>query len=95
MKKTDLVQAGERVAAGRIEISNPGGLPDGLSLEELGTRAVPRNRLIADIFHRMGYVERLGSGIYRMRAESATRHLPAPRFLPTINLSELNCILPF
>ena len=70
---------------GRIEISNPGGLPDGLSLEELGTRAVPRNRLIADIFYRMGYVERLGSGIYRMRAELAARHLPAPRFLPTIN----------
>lgn len=70
---------------GRMEISNPGGLPDGLSLEELGTRAVPRNRLIADIFYRMGYVERLGSGIYRMRSAMAAEHLPAPRFLPTVN----------
>jgi len=70
---------------GRMEISNPGGLPDGLSLEELGTRAVPRNRLIADIFYRMGYVERLGSGIYRMRSAMAAEHLPAPCFLPTVN----------
>ena len=70
---------------GRLEISNPGGLPDGLSLEELGTRAVPRNRLIADIFYRMGYVERLGSGIYRMRSAMAADHLPAPHFLPTMN----------
>ena len=70
---------------GRLEISSPGGLPDGLSLEELGTRAVPRNRLIADTFYRMGYVERLGSGIYRMRSVMAIEHLPAPRFLPTAN----------
>ena len=71
--------------SGRMEINNPGGLPDGLSLEELGTRAVPRNRLIADIFYRMGYVERLGSGIFRMRAAMAEKTLPAPRFLPTVN----------
>jgi ATP-dependent DNA helicase RecG len=70
---------------GRLEISNPGGLPEGLSLEELGTRAVPRNRLIADMFYRMGYVERLGSGIYRMRSAMAAVHLPAPRFMPTMN----------
>ena len=70
---------------GHMEISNPGGLPYGLSLEELGTRAVPRNRLIADIFYRMGYVERLGSGIYRMRAAMAAAYLPPPRFLVTEN----------
>ncbi len=57
-----------------------------MSLEELGTRAVPRNRLIADMFYRMGYVERLGSGIYRMRSAMAAVHLPAPRFMPTINV---------
>lgn len=69
----------------RIEIINPGSLPHGLTLAELGTRAVPRNRLIADIFYRMGYVERLGSGIYRMRAAMINSLLPVPRFLPTIN----------
>ena len=68
-----------------IEIINPGGLPHGLTLAELGTRAVPRNRLIADIFYRMGYVERLGSGIYRMRVAMINSLLPVPRFLPTTN----------
>ena len=66
-------------------ITSPGSLPQGLTLEELGTRSVPRNRLIADMFHRMGYVERLGSGIHRMRQAMVAAHLPAPKFLPTAN----------
>jgi ATP-dependent DNA helicase RecG len=68
---------------GRIEITNPGGLPFGLTIEELGTRAVPRNRLIADIFYRLGYVERLGSGIHRMSESMLAAYLPPPRFAPT------------
>jgi ATP-dependent DNA helicase RecG len=67
----------------RVEITNPGGLPPGLTLQELGTRAVPRNRLIADLFYRMGYVERLGSGIHRMRQAMAQAELPPPVFQPT------------
>ncbi len=67
----------------RMVITSPGGLPYGLTLEELGTRSVPRNRLIADMFHRMGYVERLGSGIFRMRQAMFEASLPAPKFLPT------------
>lgn len=67
----------------RIEITNPGGLPPGLTLAELGTRAVPRNRLIADLFYRMGYVERLGSGIHRMRESMTREELPLPVFDPT------------
>jgi len=70
---------------GRMVITSPGGLPQGLTLEELGTRSVPRNRLIADMFHRMGYVERLGSGIHRMREAMFAAHLPAPKFLPSAN----------
>ena len=69
----------------RMVITSPGGLPYGLTLEELGTRSVPRNRLIADMFHRMGYVERLGSGIHRMREAMVAAHLPVPKFLPTAN----------
>lgn len=68
---------------GRMVITSPGGLPHGLTLEELGTRCVPRNRLIADMFHRMGYVERLGSGIFRMRQAMFGACLPVPKFLPT------------
>jgi len=67
----------------RVEFTNPGGLPPGLTLQDLGTRAVPRNRLIADLFYRMGYVERLGSGIHRMRQAMAEAELPPPVFQPT------------
>lgn len=50
----------------RIEIENPGGLYHGLTLENLGQRSVRRNRLIADLLHRAGYIERVGSGFARM-----------------------------
>jgi ATP-dependent DNA helicase RecG len=80
---------------GRVEISNPGGRPHGSSLEELGTRAVPRHRLIADMFYRIGYVERLGSWIYRMRSAMAAEHLPAPRFIPTENAFRVQLLSSF
>ncbi len=50
-----------------IEIENPGGLYRGLSLEDLGKRTIRRNRLIADLLHRAGYIERVGSGFSRMK----------------------------
>lgn len=49
-----------------IEIENPGGLYRGLSLEDLGKRSIRRNRLIADLLHRSGFIERVGSGFSRM-----------------------------
>lgn len=67
----------------KVEVTNPGGLPPGLTVQDLGTRAVPRNRLIADLFYRMGYVERLGSGIHRMRQAMAQAELPPPVFHAT------------
>jgi len=64
----------------RIEISNPGGLPKGLSKEELGTRSVRRNPLIADLLHRIALIEKAGTGIRRM-IEDARRHkCPEPKF---------------
>ncbi len=51
----------------RFEIENPGGLFPGLTLEDLGKRSVRRNRLIADVLFRVGYIERIGSGIARMQ----------------------------
>jgi ATP-dependent DNA helicase RecG len=51
----------------RIEIDNPGGLYSGITLDDLGKRSVRRNRLVADLLFRAGYVERVGSGIYRMK----------------------------
>ncbi len=64
----------------RLQIINPGGLPPGLRLEDLGRFSLPRNPLLADLFLRLGYVERAGSGIARIRAAIAEAGLPKPEF---------------
>jgi len=64
----------------RIEISNPGGLPKGLSREELGTRSVRRNPLIADLLHRIALIEKAGTGIRRMIEEARKHKCPEPEF---------------
>ena len=51
----------------RVEITNPGGLVKGISVEDLGARSLPRNRLLFGLMHRMGLVEKIGSGILRIR----------------------------
>jgi ATP-dependent DNA helicase RecG len=64
----------------RIEISNPGGLPKGLSREELGTRSVRRNPLIADLLHRIALIEKAGTGIRRMLEDARKNKCPEPKF---------------
>ena len=64
----------------RIEISNPGGLPKGLSRAELGHRSVRRNPLIADLLHRIAFIEKAGTGIRRMREEARGHQCPEPQF---------------
>ena len=51
----------------RVEITNPGGLPAGMTPELLGEKSIPRNSLLFSIFHRMEMVEKLGSGIKRIK----------------------------
>ncbi len=64
----------------RIEISNPGGLPKGLTQAELGTRSVRRNPLIADLLHRIAFIEKAGTGIRRMREDARKNGCPEPTF---------------
>lgn len=59
-----------------IEIENPGGLYRGLTLEDLGKRSIRRNRLIADLLHRSGFIERVGSGFSRMENSLAENSNP-------------------
>ena len=53
----------------RVEIISPGGLPIGITEEEYidGRVSIPRNRIISDIFLRLGIIERLATGIRRIR----------------------------
>lgn len=59
-----------------IDIENPGGLLHGISVESLGKRSARRNRLLADLLHRIKFIERVGSGFDRMRQALAGNNNP-------------------
>lgn len=52
-----------------IDIVSPGGLPSGISEEEYlnGKTSVLRNRNLANVFYRLGFVEIFGTGITRIK----------------------------
>jgi len=65
----------------RIEISSPGGFPDGVRLDNLLVTAPrPRNPLLADAFKRAGIVERTARGIDTIFYEQLRNGRPAPSF---------------
>ena len=53
----------------RIEVISPGGLPSGITEEEYlsGKISVLRNRNLANVFYRLGFVEIFGTGITRIK----------------------------
>lgn len=53
----------------RIEIISPGGLPSGITQDEYlaGKLSVLRNRNLANVFYRLGFVEIFGTGITRIK----------------------------
>ena len=63
----------------RVVVSNPGGIPQGLNIRSFMNMSVRRNELIADMFARMNKVERMGTGIKRMRDVMKTSDLPYPK----------------
>jgi len=65
----------------RIEISNPGGFPEGVRLDNLlVTPPRPRNPLLAEAFRRAGVVERTGRGIDTIFFEQLRNGRPAPSY---------------
>ena len=64
----------------RIEVSSPGGLPKGMLPEDLGSKSVRRNPLIADLLHRIAFIEKAGTGIRRMREGARNQGYPEPKF---------------
>jgi len=76
----------------RLEVYSPGGMPDGSLIQERDIEDVSstrRNPVIAEIFHRLDYVERRGSGLKKIRDETAylhgysEEHVPIFRSTPT------------
>lgn len=69
-----------RVFDDRVEIENPGGLVEGMAKRDFGKSSVRRNPILADLFHRMDKVERMGTGINRMRTLTIEAGLKEPVF---------------
>jgi ATP-dependent DNA helicase RecG len=76
-----------------IEITSPGALPPEISWGEYmsGHVSIPRNKVIAGVLFRLGYIELFGSGIGRIRRAYEGRR-QAPVFSASENL--LKIVLP-
>lgn len=74
----------------RLELQSPGGMYDGRAIQDRDIRTVGsarRNPVIADLFHRMKFMERRGSGLTKILSETAklpgyTEHMQ-PEFFST------------
>ena len=65
-----------------IWFSNPGGLPEGITVEQLKRphQSCLRNPLIAKVFYLAGYIEQYGSGTIRMVEWMKEAGLPEPEY---------------
>ncbi|MCD6457127.1 MAG: putative DNA binding domain-containing protein [Methanophagales archaeon] len=64
----------------KIVVFNPGGLVKWLKPEEFGTISKTRNPIIASLLARTIFVEKMGTGINRIRKAMKSSNLPAPEF---------------
>lgn len=80
----DYLEAGANVVveiyADRVVISNPGGLPHGLSAKDFGKYSLSRNPVIADLLLRVGLIEKLGTGVNRIKGLLKEAGLPEAEF---------------
>lgn len=63
----------------RLEIVSPGGMFDGRNIQDLKSlniSSVRRNPIIADMFHRLDFMERRGSGLQKIDNEYSTDFKP-------------------
>ena len=69
----------------RLEISSPGGMFSGKIIQEQDIERLKserRNPIIADLFHRMKYMERRGSGLRKIVAETKKLYGYSEKFQP-------------
>lgn len=67
----------------RIEVVSPGGLPDGVTPDNILDRQSPRNRRVADALGRCGLVERAGQGADRIFESCIREGKGLPEFTNT------------
>jgi ATP-dependent DNA helicase RecG len=67
----------------RIEIVSPGGLPPGITPENILRQQNPRNRRVAEVLGKCGLVERAGQGFDLIFRECIRQSKPLPNFFHT------------
>ncbi len=67
----------------KLELVSPGGLPPGITLENILREQAPRNRRIAEAFAKCGLVERSGQGMNRIFEACIKEGKPKPDFTNT------------
>jgi ATP-dependent DNA helicase RecG len=89
-----VVEARIEIFSDRIEIISPGSLPIGLLSEEFieGRISKARNKKIADVFLRLKIIEKLATGIRRIKEQYSEQDVK-PKFLTSENAVVI--ILPF
>lgn len=77
----------------KIEISSPGGLPDGISEDEYlnGNISTLRNPILGNVFFRLRYIEMFGTGVQRI-IEAYKTCLVQPQF--KIKENSITVVLP-
>jgi len=66
----------------RLEVMSPGGFPAGVRPTNILRQVVSRNRLLAEILQRIGYVERAGYGVDMMYEQMLRLGKEPPSFIP-------------
>jgi len=66
----------------KVEVISPGPIPNNLTVEEIRGKSIPRNRVILELFERLGsdYVERTGTGFNRMDKLMLEHGLKKPQY---------------
>lgn len=78
----------------RVEIQSPGGMYDGRAIQDCDIHTVGsarRNPVIADLFHRMKYMERRGSGLTKILSETAKLPLYTEQMQPQFFSTPSDC----
>lgn len=64
----------------RLEITNPGGFPPGVTVDNIADQQNPRNRRLAEILQRCGLIERSGQGVNLMIEKAIRQTKPLPDY---------------
>lgn len=74
------------VFTNRIEVSNPGTLPPGVTIENLKNAQFSRNNVIAQVMRDLDYMEEFGRGIDLIYSQMLKWNLPEPLFKNVSNV---------